>query len=49
MGDDVSMQLPCYAPYAMEKWGCDFERVKLVLYNLLTKSGDKIFRYSSRY
>ena len=29
------MQLSCYAMYAMEKWGVDPQKVKLVEYNLL--------------
>ena len=35
MSEDVSMQLSCYAMYAMEKWGVDPEKVKLIEYNLL--------------
>jgi CRISPR/Cas system-associated exonuclease Cas4 (RecB family) len=35
MSKDVSMQLSCYAMYAMEKWGVDPEKVKLIEYNLL--------------
>jgi hypothetical protein len=35
MSKDVSIQLSCYAMYAMEKWGVDPERVKLIEYNLL--------------
>jgi CRISPR/Cas system-associated exonuclease Cas4 (RecB family) len=35
MSDDVSMQLSCYAMYAMEKWGIGPEKVKLIEYNLL--------------
>jgi hypothetical protein len=37
--EDVSMQLSCYAMYAMEKWGVDPEKVKLVEYNLLVNQG----------
>jgi len=32
MSEDVSMQLSCYAMYAMDKWGVDPENVKLILY-----------------
>ena len=39
MSDDVSMQLSCYAMYAMEKWGVDPENVKLIEYNLLANQG----------
>ena len=39
MSDDVSMQLSCYAMYAMEKWGVDPEKVKLIEYNLLANQG----------
>jgi hypothetical protein len=39
MSGDVSMQLSCYAMYAMEKWGVDPEKVKLVEYNLLANQG----------
>jgi CRISPR/Cas system-associated exonuclease Cas4 (RecB family) len=35
MSEDVSMQLSCYAMYAMEKWDVDPEKVKLIEYNLL--------------
>ncbi len=35
MSEDVSMQLSCYAMYAMEKWGVDPAKVKLIEYNLL--------------
>jgi CRISPR/Cas system-associated exonuclease Cas4 (RecB family) len=35
MSEDVSMQLSCYAMYAMDKWGIDPENVKLIEYNLL--------------
>jgi CRISPR/Cas system-associated exonuclease Cas4 (RecB family) len=37
--EDVSMQLSCYAMYAMEKWGVDPEKVKLIEYNLLANQG----------
>ena len=33
------MQLSCYGMYAMEKWGVDPERVKLIEYNLLANQG----------
>jgi CRISPR/Cas system-associated exonuclease Cas4 (RecB family) len=39
MSEDVSMQLSCYAMYAMEKWGVDPEKVKLIEYNLLGNQG----------
>ena len=39
MSEDVSMQLSCYAMYAMEKWGVDLESVKLIEYNLLANQG----------
>jgi len=39
MSDDVSMQLSCYAMYAMEKWRVDPEKVKLIEYNLLANQG----------
>ena len=39
MSQDVSMQLSCYAMYAMEKWGIDPENVKLIEYNLLVNHG----------
>jgi CRISPR/Cas system-associated exonuclease Cas4 (RecB family) len=39
MSEDVSMQLSCYAMYAMDKWGVDPERVKLIEYNLLANQG----------
>lgn len=39
MSEDVSMQLSCYAMYAVEKWGVDPERVKLIEYNLLANQG----------
>jgi CRISPR/Cas system-associated exonuclease Cas4 (RecB family) len=39
MSEDVSMQLSCYAMYAMEKWGIDPENVKLIEYNLLANQG----------
>jgi CRISPR/Cas system-associated exonuclease Cas4 (RecB family) len=41
MSDDVSMQLSCYAIYAVQKWGVDFEKVKLVEYNPLTNQGSE--------
>ena len=33
------MQLSCYAMYAMDKWGTDPEKVKLIEYNLLANQG----------
>jgi CRISPR/Cas system-associated exonuclease Cas4 (RecB family) len=36
ISEDVSMQLSCYAMYAMDKWGIDPENVKLIEYNLLS-------------
>ena len=33
------MQLSCYAMYAMDKWGVDPEKVKLIEYNLLANQG----------
>ena len=39
MSEDVSMQLSCYAMYAMDKWGVDTENVKLIEYNLLANQG----------
>jgi hypothetical protein len=39
MSEDVSMQLSCYAMYAMEKWGVDPEKVELIEYNLLANQG----------
>jgi CRISPR/Cas system-associated exonuclease Cas4 (RecB family) len=39
MSEDVSMQLSCYAMYAMEKWGMDPKKVKLIEYNLLANKG----------
>ena len=35
MSEDVSMQLSCYAMYAMKKWGVDPEKVRLFEYNLM--------------
>jgi CRISPR/Cas system-associated exonuclease Cas4 (RecB family) len=37
--EDVSLQLSCYAMYAVEKWGVDAEKVKLIEYNLLANQG----------
>ena len=37
--EDVSMQLSCYAMYAMDKCGVDPEKVKLIEYNLLANQG----------
>ena len=45
MSKDVSMQLSCYAMYAMDKWGIDPERVKLIEYNLLANTIHRIFFY----
>jgi len=39
MSEDISMQLSCYAMYAMDKWGIDPENVKLNEYNLLANQG----------
>jgi CRISPR/Cas system-associated exonuclease Cas4 (RecB family) len=39
MSNDVSMQLSCYAMYAMDKWGVEPENVKLIEYNLLANQG----------
>jgi CRISPR/Cas system-associated exonuclease Cas4 (RecB family) len=39
MSENVSMQLSCYAMYAMDKWGVDPEKVKLIEYNLLIDQG----------
>jgi len=39
MSEDVSMQLSCYAMYAMNKWGIGPENVKLIEYNLLANHG----------
>jgi len=39
MSEDVSMQLSCYTMYAMQKWGVDSEKVKLIEYNLLANQG----------
>ena len=39
ISEGVSMQLACYAMYAMEKWGVDPESVKLIEYNLLANQG----------
>jgi CRISPR/Cas system-associated exonuclease Cas4 (RecB family) len=41
MSQDVSMQLSCYAMYAMEKWGVDPEKVRLIEYNLLANQGSE--------
>jgi hypothetical protein len=42
VGEDVSMQLSCYAMYAMDKWGIDLENVKLIEYNLLANQGAEL-------
>ena len=39
MSEDVSMQLSCDAMYAMQKWGVDPQKVKLIEYNLLANQG----------
>jgi CRISPR/Cas system-associated exonuclease Cas4 (RecB family) len=39
MSEDVSMQLSCYAMYAMQKWVADPQKVKLIEYNLLANQG----------
>ena len=39
MSKDVSMQLSCYAMYAIQKWGIDPQKVKLIEYNLLANQG----------
>jgi CRISPR/Cas system-associated exonuclease Cas4 (RecB family) len=39
MSEDVSMQLSCYAMHAMQKWGVDPQKVKLIEYNLLANQG----------
>jgi hypothetical protein len=39
MSEDGSMQLSCYAMYAMDKWEVDPENVKLIEYNLLANQG----------
>ncbi|MBW2057891.1 MAG: PD-(D/E)XK nuclease family protein [Deltaproteobacteria bacterium] len=36
LGADISLQLACYAMYAMERWRLPPERVRLVEYNLLS-------------
>ena len=41
ISEDVSMQLSCYAMYAMDKWGIDPEKVKLIEYNLLANRGSE--------
>jgi len=41
MSEDVSMQLCCYAMYAMEKWSVNPEKVKLIEYNLLANQGSE--------
>jgi RecB family exonuclease len=37
--EDISMQLSCYAMYALNRWGIDPEDVKLIEYNLLANQG----------
>ena len=39
MSEDISMQLSCYAIYAMDKWGIYPEHVRLVEYNLWASQG----------
>jgi len=39
MSEDISMQLSCYAMYALNRWGIDPEDVKLIEYNLLANQG----------
>ena len=39
ISEDVSKQLSCYAMYAMEKWGVEPEKVRLIEYNLLANKG----------
>ena len=39
MSEDVSMQLSCYAMYAMKKWEVDPQDVKLIEYNFLVNQG----------
>jgi CRISPR/Cas system-associated exonuclease Cas4 (RecB family) len=39
ISEDISMQLSCYAMYAMDKWGIDPEAVKLIEYNLPANQG----------
>jgi CRISPR/Cas system-associated exonuclease Cas4 (RecB family) len=41
MSDDISMQLTCYAMYAMDKWGVDPKKVRLIEYNLLANQGSE--------
>ncbi len=36
---NVSLQLACYAMYAMEKWVIEPERIRLMEYNLLADQG----------
>jgi hypothetical protein len=41
--ENVSLQLACYAMYALEKWGIAPERVKLIEYNLLANQDAEFF------
>ena len=47
MSEDASMQLSCYAMYAMDRWGVDPENVKLIEYNLLANQGAEFTVLSS--
>jgi len=38
-GEDISLQLFCYAMYALNKWGIGPENVRLIEYNLLASQG----------
>lgn len=40
---NVSLQLACYAIYAMEKWIIGPERIKLMEYNFLADRGVELF------
>jgi len=41
--DDLSLQLTCYAMYAVEKWGLEPRKIKLIEYNLLS---DRVAEFS---
>lgn len=43
LGSDISLQLACYAMYAVEKWGFKPERVKLIEYNLPADQSAEFF------
>ena len=43
MSEDVSMQLSCYAMYAMDRWGIVPANVKLIEYNLLVNQGAEFY------